>query len=65
MLECVGKVHKKGGDEAVVHVKKGTWQEWKEGMGDNSQFFTMDYTHVRRRRPIHNRFTPAAHDVAP
>ncbi|EXB44898.1 hypothetical protein L484_026482 [Morus notabilis] len=45
---------------AVVHGSKGTWQEWStaEGTGDESNFFTMDYSRVRRRRPIHNKSVP-------
>nr|XP_034911910.1 probable root meristem growth factor 8 [Populus alba] len=35
----------------------GTWREWVEGT-DTSHFFTMDYTQVRRRRPIHNKSLP-------
>lgn len=38
----------------------GTWREWVEAGGDTSQFFTMDYSHVRRRRPIHNKSLPLA-----
>ncbi|KAJ8774502.1 hypothetical protein K2173_016948 [Erythroxylum novogranatense] len=38
--------------------RKGTWQEWIESTSDKSQFFTMDYSHVRRRRPIHNKSIP-------
>ncbi|KAK4841520.1 hypothetical protein QYF36_005796 [Acer negundo] len=36
---------------------KGTWKEWVEGT-DTSQYFTMDYSHVKRRRPIHNKSLP-------
>ena len=35
----------------------GTMQEWME-RADLSQFFTMDYSQVRRRRPIHNKSLP-------
>ncbi|KAK4376563.1 hypothetical protein RND71_002859 [Anisodus tanguticus] len=38
----------------MVHARKGTRQEWVEGK-DTSDFFTMDYHWVRRRRPIHNK----------
>ncbi|KAM3269300.1 putative protein isoform X2 [Capsicum chacoense] len=38
----------------MVHARKGTRQEWIEGK-DTSNFFTMDYNWVRRRRPIHNK----------
>ncbi|XP_020214008.1 probable root meristem growth factor 8 [Cajanus cajan] len=41
----------------MVHGKKGTRQEWME-VDDPSQYFTMDYTQVRRRRPIHNKKLP-------
>ncbi|XP_050225592.1 uncharacterized protein LOC126675061 isoform X2 [Mercurialis annua] len=37
----------------------GTRQEWVE-RADTSEFFTMDYSRVRRRRPIHNKSLPAA-----
>lgn len=38
-----------------------TWREWVEAEGsDTSQYFTMDYSHVRRRRPIHNKSLPVA-----
>ncbi|XP_058772223.1 protein GOLVEN 6-like [Vicia villosa] len=35
--------------------KKGTRQEWMESEEDPSQYFTMDYNRVKRRRPIHNK----------
>ncbi|KAJ4710694.1 hypothetical protein OWV82_016848 [Melia azedarach] len=38
--------------------KKGTRAEWVERGGDISQYFTMDYSHVKRRRPIHNKSLP-------
>ncbi|KAG5062893.1 hypothetical protein AAZX31_02G115700 [Glycine max] len=41
----------------MVLGKKGTRQEWME-VDDPSQYFTMDYTRVRRRRPIHNKQLP-------
>lgn len=36
---------------------KGTRQEWMEEE-DPSQYFTMDYNRVKRRRPIHNKKLP-------
>ncbi|RDX91790.1 hypothetical protein CR513_26174, partial [Mucuna pruriens] len=43
----------------MVLGKKGTRQEWMEvDVDDPSQYFTMDYTRVRRRRPIHNKQMP-------
>ncbi|KAK4260958.1 hypothetical protein QN277_004015 [Acacia crassicarpa] len=50
MKVVVGKKKKK---------KTGTRQEWVEGE-DPSQYFTMDYSRVRRRRPIHNKNIPVA-----
>ncbi|KAA8532852.1 hypothetical protein F0562_033031 [Nyssa sinensis] len=50
-----GKQQEKEAD--MMHASKGTWKEWVERT-DTSQFFTMDYSHVRRRRPIHNKFVP-------
>ncbi|XP_047169561.1 uncharacterized protein LOC124838087 [Vigna umbellata] len=41
----------------MVLGNKGTRQEWME-VDDPSQYFTMDYTRVRRRRPIHNKKVP-------
>ncbi|XP_057481986.1 protein GOLVEN 6 [Actinidia eriantha] len=50
----------KGSFSSKQSVKRtGTRQEWMEGT-DTSEFFTMDYTKVRRRRPIHNKSLPAA-----
>ncbi|KAM5567497.1 hypothetical protein ABKV19_015525 [Rosa sericea] len=51
-------IHKE--EEEGVEVKhrssSGTWQEWMESDDeDTSAFFTMDYSKVRRRRPIHNK----------
>ncbi|CAN4124641.1 unnamed protein product [Withania somnifera] len=48
-----GKEHEEEGAE-MVPARKGTRQEWVEGK-DTSDFFTMDYHWVRRRRPIHNK----------
>ncbi|KAK1423203.1 hypothetical protein QVD17_18499 [Tagetes erecta] len=39
----------------MMHATKGTRQEWIEGSDPTHEFFTMDYSHVRRRRPIHNK----------
>ncbi|CAJ1931817.1 unnamed protein product [Sphenostylis stenocarpa] len=41
----------------MVLGKKGTKQEWME-VDDPSQYLTIDYTRVRRRRPIHNKNLP-------
>ncbi|ESW25464.1 hypothetical protein PHAVU_003G038200 [Phaseolus vulgaris] len=41
----------------MVLGNKGTRQEWME-VDDPSQYFTMDYARVRRRRPIHNKKLP-------
>ncbi|KAL3751480.1 hypothetical protein ACJRO7_012329 [Eucalyptus globulus] len=60
------KEDKSGGDGArgrepatMTHGKdqRGTWREWVEG-ADPTQYFTMDYSQVRRRRPIHNKSLP-------
>ncbi|XP_049364961.1 uncharacterized protein LOC125829810 [Solanum verrucosum] len=48
--QLTGKEH----EGEVVHARKGTRQEWVEGK-DTSDFYTMDYHWVRRRRPIHNK----------
>ncbi|XP_057995719.1 protein GOLVEN 6 [Hevea brasiliensis] len=50
-----GKPYQK--EENVLRGSRGTRQEWAEGT-DTSQYFTMDYSHVRRRRPIHNKALP-------
>ncbi|KAI3700065.1 hypothetical protein L2E82_44680 [Cichorium intybus] len=50
-----GESHKNGEEiDVIVHAAKGTRQEWIEGSDPTHEFFTMDYSHVRRRRPIHN-----------
>lgn len=54
--ETGNKPDKKEGQ--VQKKDKGTWQEWIEGNKDTSEFFTMDYSHVKRRRPIHNKSVP-------
>ncbi|XP_039007025.1 probable root meristem growth factor 8 [Hibiscus syriacus] len=52
-----GKAYQK--EEArLVHGSRGTRQEWVESGADISHYFSMDYTHVRRRRPIHNKSLP-------
>lgn len=53
----VGNKPQRNKDEVVLHGSKGTWQEWAEGT-DTSNFFTMDYSKVKRRRPIHNKSIP-------
>ncbi|XP_054791932.1 protein GOLVEN 6-like [Prosopis cineraria] len=58
-----GKEQEKEQKMKVVRKKKkknkGTRQEWVEGE-DPSQYMTMDYSRVRRRRPIHNKNIPVA-----
>ncbi|PQP96895.1 uncharacterized protein Pyn_13976 [Prunus yedoensis var. nudiflora] len=44
-------------EKESVQRSSGTWQEWMEGE-NTSEFFTMDYSKVRRRRPIHNKSRP-------
>ncbi|KAJ7943293.1 hypothetical protein O6P43_032869 [Quillaja saponaria] len=47
--------------QSMMHgISKGTWPEWVEKDETTSQFFTMDYSHVKRRRPIHNKSMPVA-----
>ncbi|KAK4423659.1 hypothetical protein Salat_1948800 [Sesamum alatum] len=55
---------KKRHENMVVHhhddqqtAGKGTWREWIESP-KRSEYFTMDYAWVRRRRPIHNKKIP-------
>ncbi|XP_004297198.1 PREDICTED: uncharacterized protein LOC101298991 isoform X2 [Fragaria vesca subsp. vesca] len=51
-------IHEEEEGAEVMHrsSSSGTWQEWREGDADDtSVFFTMDYSQVRRRRPIHNK----------
>ncbi|KAL0446972.1 UNVERIFIED_CONTAM: hypothetical protein Slati_1825100 [Sesamum latifolium] len=36
---------------------RGTWREWVESPR-RSEYFSMDYAWVRRRRPIHNKKIP-------
>ncbi|KAL5826204.1 hypothetical protein ACOSQ4_018001 [Xanthoceras sorbifolium] len=50
---------KKKEEKVMVHGSKGTWQEWLERT-ETSEYFTMDYSHVKRRRPIHNKSLPLA-----
>ncbi|KAG2702560.1 hypothetical protein I3760_06G095600 [Carya illinoinensis] len=50
-------------DEQVMvhgHGRQGTRQEWVDQGAETSPFYTMDYTHVRRRRHIHNKSMPVA-----
>lgn len=49
--------HKKAGP---THARRGTRQEWEEGGTNASQLFTMDYSHVRRRRPVNNKALPVS-----
>ncbi|KAF7123158.1 hypothetical protein RHSIM_Rhsim12G0071200 [Rhododendron simsii] len=56
-LSCPGKHHKKAG---TTHARGGTRQERAEGGTEASQLFTMDYSHVRRRRPINNKSLPVS-----
>lgn len=58
-MTCPGKSNDK--EQLVVEhgSKGGTWQEERVLEGaDTSEFFTMDYSKVRRRRPVHNKSTP-------
>ncbi|KAJ6432007.1 hypothetical protein OIU84_019301 [Salix udensis] len=52
-----GKAYHKEQDGVTGGRPAGTWREWAEGT-DKSHFFTMDYSLVRRRRPIHNKSLP-------
>ncbi|KAH1097818.1 hypothetical protein J1N35_014739 [Gossypium stocksii] len=47
-------------EEATVRGNRGRRQQWKEGGPDLSHYLTMDYSNVRRRRPIHNKSFPVA-----
>lgn len=56
-----GKAYQK--EKARVHETgtgsgRGTRQEWVDSGADISQYFTMDYSNVRRRSPIHNKSLP-------
>ncbi|KAI3503708.1 hypothetical protein L1887_32157 [Cichorium endivia] len=54
-----GESHKHGEEiDVIAHAAKGTRQEWIEGSDPTHEFFTMDYSHVRRRPPIHNKSSP-------
>ncbi|XP_042020712.1 uncharacterized protein LOC121768311 [Salvia splendens] len=46
-----------GKEDEVMTTKRGTWREWVESP-NKSEYFTMDYSWVRRRRPIHNKHIP-------
>ncbi|KAF8378536.1 hypothetical protein HHK36_029879 [Tetracentron sinense] len=47
----------KGALSGMMHGRGETMQEWMERR-DSWKYFTMDYTPVRRRRPIHNKAVP-------
>ncbi|KAL1807074.1 hypothetical protein ACET3Z_030142 [Daucus carota] len=53
-----GKAQKKEAKKKQASIE--TWREWVEEGSDSSQYFTMDYSRVRRRRPIHNKSLPVA-----
>lgn len=63
-FECADELETKKASTAAAkahaHLGRGqTWQQWMdENGGDSSEFFTMDYSRVRRRRPIHNKGLP-------
>jgi hypothetical protein len=58
-VTCPGKSSKVGKEQAVVHgSRRSTWQEWMDEGADTSEFHTMDYSLVRRRRPVHNKSMP-------
>ncbi|XP_058193575.1 protein GOLVEN 6 isoform X2 [Rhododendron vialii] len=60
LLSCgasAGKHHKKAG---TTRARGGTRQEPAEGGTEASQLFTMDYSHVRRRRPVNNKSLPVS-----
>ncbi|KAI7754128.1 hypothetical protein M8C21_014872 [Ambrosia artemisiifolia] len=45
--------------KVMVHIAaRGTRQEWIEGSDSTHEYFTMDYSHVKRRSPIHNKSFP-------
>ncbi|KAL1568527.1 protein GOLVEN 6-like [Salvia divinorum] len=44
-------------EEVMSTTKRGTWREWVESP-NKSEYFTMDYSWVGRRRPIHNKQIP-------
>ncbi|CAA2977492.1 Hypothetical predicted protein [Olea europaea subsp. europaea] len=46
-------------EQNLIHAARGTWREWVEG-ANKSEYYTMDYSWVRRRRPIHNKQVPVA-----
>jgi hypothetical protein len=58
-VTCPGKSSKVDKEQVVVHGSRGsTWQEWMDERADTSEFYTMDYSQVRRRRPVHNKSMP-------
>ncbi|KAH6802156.1 root meristem growth factor [Perilla frutescens var. frutescens] len=56
LLEASAGPKKVEKDDVVINhaAKRGTWREWVE-RPNKSEYFTMDYAWVRRRRPIHNK----------
>lgn len=57
---AAGKAHNKEMRKRK-HASITTWREWVEAEGsDTSKYFTMDYSRVRRRRPVHNNSLPVA-----
>ncbi|KAL0408769.1 UNVERIFIED_CONTAM: hypothetical protein Sradi_1811300 [Sesamum radiatum] len=44
-------------DDEQAAAGRGTWREWAESPR-RSEYFSMDYAWVRRRRPIHNKKIP-------
>ncbi|KAL3644605.1 hypothetical protein CASFOL_009785 [Castilleja foliolosa] len=51
-------------EEKMVDRTKGTWREWVE-TPNKSEYFTMDYAWLKRRRPIHNKHLPVNSNSAP
>ncbi|XP_011102108.1 uncharacterized protein LOC105180146 [Sesamum indicum] len=45
-------------ENVMQDARKGTWREWVEEGTNKSEYFSMDYGWVRRRRPIHNKHIP-------
>ncbi|MCL7033989.1 hypothetical protein MKW94_015951 [Papaver nudicaule] len=60
MSEDTKKVQgKRPRNHGIMEGRKGTRQTWVESKA--YQYFTMDYTEVHRRRPVHNKFMPLQH----
>ncbi|XP_044490204.1 protein GOLVEN 6 [Mangifera indica] len=55
LFQAGKKTHNK--EKGEMHGSRGTWEEWVERT-DTSEYFTMDYSNVKRRRPIHNKALP-------